>query len=647
VNSSHAPQIGPELTMMSRQTSGQQQQGGAGTLNNNNSDGSHPQPEHLPGTSTTSNVENKPIESLVLQSILLTSHRSTCEEFFERIWQNQPYLMKKNVFQKEDGSCAIGGQAFPRPPIEASTGGNGVWRDDKMKTTPWDEMVYQGWTILSSILETASSGSVGTTTTTMQGPHDDDEVPLVLRNLEVLPREDILALYGTSLFSSYLDGCSIVLNHADLLSPYIAALCEDLQHSFPHAYANSYLTPPNSQTVPPHADDRDVLIFQLVGSKDWQVYETIPVVYPYPHEQVGKGGVPVPPEVLDGPVTLSVRLEPGDVLYMPRGMVHQARSTPDCPSFHITVALATHDWTLAGNLGRAIQRRLTTVVDYRRSLLPMTSIATAAASPVDMLQKKIDAILEGIRQEITATSILSDISERIESHNRRAFTRRASSIHKARIEAMDQYDNGSNSSNSSSATTSDNERNVRQVRQRKSNYSKKEVDHHPSDSVMDCIVGPIAAKTVTYRTMIRAATVEERAYAQNKLMTSSSPPSTSCGGIGMMHPPTTSTNTTPQQQQQQQQQHQPPRGLNVREEIGDSIMEIISKVKADATQSYSVVELKRLMVGHYTVLVCDLSLLCLTKRAVELGAFAIDRITNTNIITNDGNDDNNKVRTET
>ena len=118
------------------------------------------------------------------------------------------------------------------------------------------------------------------------------------------------------------------------------------------------MTPPKSQTAPPHADDRDVLVFQLVGHKHWKIYGEVPIPYPYTNEQVGKDSMEVPSAVLNGPLVFDDCLHPGDVMYLPRGFVHQAQSTDDSLSFHITVAIATHDWTLGGNLSRLIQQQL-------------------------------------------------------------------------------------------------------------------------------------------------------------------------------------------------------------------------------------------------------------------------------------------------
>ena len=131
------------------------------------------------------------------------------------------------------------------------------------------------------------------------------------------------------------------------------------------------MTPPLSAAVPPHADDRDVLVVQIYGSKQWRVYDNVPIHMPYTSEQVGKGGLEVSEDgVLNGPLASldddgdegddgdGVTLRRGDVLYMPRGYVHEARTAGSGGSFHVTVAISTHDWTAAGIVGDLISRTL-------------------------------------------------------------------------------------------------------------------------------------------------------------------------------------------------------------------------------------------------------------------------------------------------
>ncbi|CAK0874281.1 unnamed protein product, partial [Prorocentrum cordatum] len=158
--------------------------------------------------------------------------------------------------------------------------------------------------------------------------------------------------------AAYLAGCSLVVNHLEASCEAVRALCVGLREELPHAYANGYLTPPGSQAVAPHADDRDVLVWQCAGRKRWRVYAEPPVQLPFEREQVGKSDeLPVPEAtLLPGNLLLEETLEPGDVLYMPRGWVHEAATAESEGSLHLTVALATQDWAWSSLAAAAIAR---------------------------------------------------------------------------------------------------------------------------------------------------------------------------------------------------------------------------------------------------------------------------------------------------
>ena len=175
---------------------------------------------------------------------------------------------------------------------------------------------------------------------------------LVMRN--GMPTAD----YAASPHAAYLDGCSIVVNHLEASCEAVRALCAGLREDFPHAYANSYLTPPGSQAVAPHADDRDVLVWQCAGRKRWKVYKDPPVQLPFTREQVGKSELySVPEETLDAAnLLLETTLLPGDVLYMPRGWVHEAATVESEGSLHLTLALATQDWAWSSLAAAAMAR---------------------------------------------------------------------------------------------------------------------------------------------------------------------------------------------------------------------------------------------------------------------------------------------------
>ena len=101
----------------------------------------------------------------------------------------------------------------------------------------------------------------------------DIDPPLIFQDQSLLEYDLIQELYSCNPIAAYLDGCSIVINHADCIHDAFASLCIDLQRTFPHVYINTYLTPPKSSAVSAHADDRDVFVIQILGSKHWEVYQ--------------------------------------------------------------------------------------------------------------------------------------------------------------------------------------------------------------------------------------------------------------------------------------------------------------------------------------------------------------------------------------
>ena len=72
-----------------------------------------------------------------------------------------------------------------------------------------------------------------------------------------------------------------------------------------------------------------------------------------------------------GKLLLDVTLHPGDLLYMPRGCIHQAEALPDAHSLHLTVSANQHcSWAdlFELSLPRALQLASEEVLGLRRSL---------------------------------------------------------------------------------------------------------------------------------------------------------------------------------------------------------------------------------------------------------------------------------------
>jgi ribosomal protein L16 Arg81 hydroxylase len=135
-------------------------------------------------------------------------------------------------------------------------------------------------------------------------------------------------------YHAYNDGYTLVLNQIHRRSSAVALLCRTLEQALHHHVgANLYLTPREAQGFRPHWDDHDVFILQLHGIKEWRVSteaHQLPVG-PARHQVRRLGDFD------------AFRLEPGDLLYLPRGVVHEA-VTSASSSLHLTVGIHVSTW---------------------------------------------------------------------------------------------------------------------------------------------------------------------------------------------------------------------------------------------------------------------------------------------------------------
>ena len=132
------------------------------------------------------------------------------------------------------------------------------------------------------------------------------------------------------------DGATVVFNQLHKRVPALAHLCVALGRRFSsRVQTNVYLTPPDAQGFAPHWDTHDVFVVQVSGTKRWSIYDT-KVRLPLRGQRFERGTPP-------GDVTDEFELGPGSAVYLPRGLMHAARST-DEPSLHITLGLTAFTW---------------------------------------------------------------------------------------------------------------------------------------------------------------------------------------------------------------------------------------------------------------------------------------------------------------
>uniref|UniRef100_H2XZ74 Bifunctional lysine-specific demethylase and histidyl-hydroxylase n=1 Tax=Ciona intestinalis TaxID=7719 RepID=H2XZ74_CIOIN len=97
--------------------------------------------------------------------------------------------------------------------------------------------------------------------------------------------------------------------------------------------SNVYMTPDGSQGLAPHHDNVEVFILQLEGEKEWKLYSPV-VNLPRNSSSDFDDSTVKGLTLLD-----TIIMKPGDVLYFPRGTVHQDKSTSGTGhSTHLTIS---------------------------------------------------------------------------------------------------------------------------------------------------------------------------------------------------------------------------------------------------------------------------------------------------------------------
>lgn len=163
------------------------------------------------------------------------------------------------------------------------------------------------------------------------------------------------------------DGCSVRLLCPQKYSDGIWKMLSILEGEWGcMAGANTYLTPKGTQGFAPHYDDIEAFLLQIEGTKHWKVYAPLDDATTLPRFSSGN----FKPEEIGKPI-LEVDLDEGDLLYFPRGFIHQARSHTDKHSLHVTVS--TGQQNTIGNflevlVPEAVAAAINGNVDLRRSL---------------------------------------------------------------------------------------------------------------------------------------------------------------------------------------------------------------------------------------------------------------------------------------
>lgn len=160
------------------------------------------------------------------------------------------------------------------------------------------------------------------------------------------------------IYEEFHAGATIVLQGLHRYWPPVTSFCRELELDLTHpAQANAYVTPPSSRGLAVHHDTHEVFVLQLSGRKEWAVYEPVlemPLASQKWSSELGQPGDPI----------LSVELQPGDCLYIPRGFPHSARARQEVTA-HLTVGILTSTWN---DVMKDVVAGIADDVEFRRSL---------------------------------------------------------------------------------------------------------------------------------------------------------------------------------------------------------------------------------------------------------------------------------------
>ncbi|WP_170177635.1 JmjC domain-containing protein [Thermomonospora umbrina] len=202
------------------------------------------------------------------------------------------------------------------------------------------------------------------------------------------------------LYARYRAGATLAVNFLherwEPLSEFCRALGAELSAI---VHTNVYLTPAGRRGLVPHFDNHDVFVAQLHGSKHWRFYSS-------PDRLPLRDATYRPPAEGPGEPVLELDVHPGDMLYVPRGWVHEASSEEET-SLHLTIGVQPVVWV--DLLYKAVDLLAANDVTWRRGLpLGFSTDETAARRTAELTAD----LLSALPSALPVDSALADLTRR-------------------------------------------------------------------------------------------------------------------------------------------------------------------------------------------------------------------------------------------
>lgn len=204
------------------------------------------------------------------------------------------------------------------------------------------------------------------------------------------------------------EGMGLLFNDTNRFSPVLQTWVDQIRSDLgisAQSYGRSliYATPDGKGTAP-HFDQNMNFVLQIQGTKIWTLAANESVINPMVRHTMGQ---PVDPEMmsyLDAPMvesmpqkTISFKLTPGSVLFVPRGVWHSTEAQGDALALNFTFTAPTWADLFLG----ALRSRLVLSPDWRESALVID-------------QRKFESLLTTLKNDLPHWSA-RDILEATES----------------------------------------------------------------------------------------------------------------------------------------------------------------------------------------------------------------------------------------
>jgi ribosomal protein L16 Arg81 hydroxylase len=167
---------------------------------------------------------------------------------------------------------------------------------------------------------------------------------------------------------------------------------------------NVYITPGGTQGFDLHHDGHDVFVAQIYVSKEWRLYGIR-------HQLPFDNGKYREKSAGSSKVRQKFSLEIGNLLYMPRGVIHAASSL-ETASIHCTIGVKPLLWGMV--LKDAIRDIFQEDVRFRRSL-PIGIARDPAAQ--ELLADHARQLVEDIARRFSADAVAADAIRKVSSMN--------------------------------------------------------------------------------------------------------------------------------------------------------------------------------------------------------------------------------------